>query len=316
MNAMPNRCYQRRRDGPFATIAAFALRIMKPSDSVFVPIRGLRLHCRCWGDPSHPQLFMLHGWMDVSASFQFLVDALDGDWHVIAPDWRGFGLSDWGSAGSYWFPDYLADLDALLTHFTPDSPATVIGHSMGGNVACLYAGTRPERVGALVNLEGFGLVASDSQAAPRRYAKWLKELVREHRFRDYASVEDLVARLVENNPRLTAERAGFLARHWGETRADGSVRLRSDPRHKIVNPVLYRLEEAEACWRSVTAPVLWVEGELTDTPRRLNLGDAALTARRDCFSRLTYRRIANAGHMLHHDQPEALATAIEEFLHG
>ncbi len=289
---------------------------MKPSDSVFVPIRGLQYHCRCWGDPASRRLFMLHGWMDVSASFQFLIDAFAGRWHVIAPDWRGFGLSDWGGDGGYWFPDYLADLDALLAHFSPTEPATVIGHSMGGNVACLYAGARPERVAALVNLEGFGLMAGDPQAAPSRYAKWLRELLRDHRFRDYADYQDLAARLVERNPRLSGERAAFLARHWGEARADGKVRLRSDPRHKIVNPVLYRLAEAEACWRSVTAPVLWVEGEFTDTPRRLDLDEAGLAARRGCFSRLTYRKIAAAGHMLHHDQPEALAAVIEEFLRG
>jgi pimeloyl-ACP methyl ester carboxylesterase len=259
---------------------------------------------------------MLHGWMDVSASFQFLIDALTRDWRVIAPDWRGFGLSAWGSAGSYWFPDYLADLDALLAHFSPDVPVNLIGHSMGGNVACLYAGARSERIAALVNLEGFGLVAADPQGAPRRYEKWLQELPREHRFRDYASLSALAARLIAANRRLTPERAAFLAHHWGEERPDGKVRLRSDPRHKIVNPVLYRLEEAEACWRSVIAPVLWVEGELTDTPRRLNLDEAALAARRECFGRLTYRRIAGAGHMLHHDQPEALAAVIEEFLRG
>ncbi len=300
--------------GAFVTIAPFVMRVMKPSDSIQVPTRGLQIHCRCWGDPAHPRLFMLHGWMDVSASFQFLVDALAGAWHVVAPDWRGFGLSDWGSAGGYWFPDYLADLDVLLSHFSPHDPAIVIGHSMGGNVACLYAGARPERIRALVNLEGFGLTASDPQSAPRRYEKWLRELARDHGFREYTSFEDLAARLIESNPRLAPERARFLARHWGEARADGNVRLRSDPRHKIVNPVLYRLEEAEACWRSVTAPVLWVEGALTETPQRLTLDEAALAARRACFSRLTYRRIANAGHMLHHDQPEALAGVIEEFL--
>jgi pimeloyl-ACP methyl ester carboxylesterase len=287
---------------------------MRQSESIFVPIRGLRYHCRAWGSAGDPLLVMLHGWMDVSASFQFLVDALRGAWRVIAPDWRGFGRTEWGRAGSYWFPDYLADLDALLARFSADDPVRLIGHSMGGNVACLYAGARPERIRALVNLEGFGMVASDPQAAPARYEKWLHELVREHRFRDYESFEDLATRLRQTNPRLTPERAAFLARHWGEAIATGRIRLRSDPRHKIVNPVLYRLEEAEACWRGVAAPVLWVEGELTDTPRRLKLDDAALAARRNCFGQLTYRKIAGAGHMLHHDQPEALGAVIEEFL--
>lgn len=287
----------------------------KPSESVFVSVRGLRYHCRCWGAADRPRLFLLHGWMDVSASFQFLVDALEGDWRVIAPDWRGYGLTEHGRSDCYWFPDYLADLDALLAHFEPDRPATLVGHSMGGNVACLYAGARPERVGALVNLEGFGLAGSDPARAPERLAKWLHELARVHSFRDYASFAELAARLQANNPRLSAERAAFLAHHWGVTREDGAgVRLRADPAHKIVNPVPYRLAEAEACWRSVRAPALWVEGAESDTPRRLGLAGADLAARRACFARLTLRVLPAAGHMVHHDQPEALARAIEDFL--
>ena len=114
---------------------------MKPSTSLFIDIRGLRYHIRSWGDNDAPKLFMLHGWMDVSASFQFTVDALKGDWHVLAPDWRGFGLTDWAPA-DYWFPDYVADLDVLLNLLSHDEPATIVGHSMGGNIAGLYAGAR------------------------------------------------------------------------------------------------------------------------------------------------------------------------------
>src|SRR5690606_19020317 len=92
---------------------------MKPFRSEYLPVRGLRYHVRHWGDESAPMLVMLHGWMDVSASFQFVVDALQQDWHVIAPDWRGFGLTSYSSAGTYWYPDYLADLDAILRHYSP-----------------------------------------------------------------------------------------------------------------------------------------------------------------------------------------------------
>src|SRR5256885_12175401 len=111
---------------------------MRQSRSEFVNIRTMRYHVRTWGDARAPKLFMLHSWMDVSASFQFVVDELRHDWHVIAPDWRGFGLSEWTREG-YWFPDYIADLDLLLEHFQPESPAYIVGHSMGGNVANLYA---------------------------------------------------------------------------------------------------------------------------------------------------------------------------------
>jgi pimeloyl-ACP methyl ester carboxylesterase len=288
---------------------------MKASESIFVPVRGLRYHCRVWGEPDAPTLFILHGWMDVSASFQFLVDAMRGGWRVVAPDWRGFGLTEWTKGGSYWFPDYFADLDALLGHFSPDTPATLIGHSMGGNVAGMYAGVRPERVARLVSLEGFGLAGAGPEKAPERYARWLKELSEDApAFRDYDSFEALAERLRGNNPRLTRERALFLARHWGLAKPDGRVALASDPAHKLVNPVLYRIEEAAACWDKVAAPVLWVSGSETAIPKQLKLSDAELAARKARFRRLTERVIPGAGHMLHHDQPERLAEVIEEFL--
>ena len=287
---------------------------MKPSEAVFVDVRGLRYHCRCWGDPHAPALFLLHGWMDVSASFQFLVDALRRDWRAIAPDWRGFGLTQWSGADSYWFPDYLADLDALLRHFSPTAPVTLIGHSMGGNVACLYAGVRPERIAKLVNLEGFGLATTDPSRAPRRYLEWLDELQQRQGFRDYADFDALASRLQQNNPRLTRERAVFLAQHWGMATPDGRVALRSDPAHKRVNAVLYRVDEAQACWRRVAAPVLWVEGADSQSRARLRIDGAAYEDRKRCFAALTARTIADAGHMLHHDQPEQLAQVVEEFL--
>src|SRR5689334_13861351 len=148
--------------------------MMRPSQSHIVHVRGLRYHVRTWGVPSQPKLVLLHGWMDVSASFQFLADALVGDWYVIAPDWRGFGLSECASEG-YWFPDYIAGLDVLLRELSPEEPVHFVGHSMGGNVAGLYAGVRPTRIASLALLEGFGLPRTQSTAAPDRFEKWLTE---------------------------------------------------------------------------------------------------------------------------------------------
>jgi pimeloyl-ACP methyl ester carboxylesterase len=287
---------------------------MKSSESIFLEVRGLRYHVRSWGREGAPKIFMLHGWMDVSASFQFVVDAMRGDWQVLAPDWRGYGLTGWSAAGSYWYPDYFADLDRVLAHFERDQPVNLVGHSMGGNIACIYAGVRPKRIARLVNLEGLGMRNTDPAEAPDRYARWLEELGETQRFRDYASFAELAARLSEGNARLSVERSLFLAQHWGRERADGRIELRSDPLHKIVNPVLYRAEEVSACLRRIIAPVLWVQGGDTDLPRRMRISAVELGRRKACIGELSEAVIPGAGHMLHHDQPAGVAAAIEGFL--
>ncbi len=289
------------------------MRSGKPSRSSFLTIRGVRYHVRRWGPPDGPPLFLLHGWMDVSASFQFLVDALEGPWQCIAPDWRGFGLSGWNEEG-YWFPDYLADLDALLDLCPGRGLVPLVGHSMGGNIACLYAGVRPERVSRVVSLEGFGLPATRSEEAPERYRRWLDELKTPAAFSDYPSLEAVAARLRKNNPRLTEHQARFLAPHWAAPGPDGRVRPRSDPQHKGVNPVLYRLEEAMACWRGIEAPVLWVLGEESALARRRREAPEEFDQRSAAIRRLRVETLAGAGHMMHHDQPRALARLVEAFL--
>jgi pimeloyl-ACP methyl ester carboxylesterase len=292
--------------------------MFRPSRSEFIDVRGLRYHLRCWGEPAGARhtLVMLHGWMDVSASFQFVVDALGDGWRVIAPDWRGYGLTERSPADSYWFPDYLADLERILDAVARD-PAVLVGHSMGGNLALLYAGIRPGRVRAVVNLEGFGLRETRAAQAPGRYAQWLDELQAGAALRDYASAADVVARLRRNNPRLTAARAEFLARHWAQQQPDGRWAVAGDPAHRIVNPVLYRLDEVLACWARIACPVLWVRADDTDVLRHVADDPAAalreVERRRAAIADVEEVVIEDAGHRVHHDQPERLAQVIRGF---
>ena len=286
---------------------------LKPSRSLTVPIRGLAYHVRTWGDAGADKLFMLHGWMDVGASFQFLVDALTRDWFVIAPDWRGFGRSEWCPDG-YWYPDYVADLDALLAHFAPGERARLIGHSLGGNVVNLYAGLRPERVSHVVSLDGFGIPAEGPEAAPAKFVKWMDALAAPPAFSPYASMSAVADRLQKNNRRLPREKAEFLAQHWAEPLPDGSAQLVSDPRHKLPFPTVYRLEEVFAIWRQVSAPVLWVAARDSFVERWLNEGEDGIARRMAVLRDVRRITIEDAGHMLHHDQPQAVAAAIEPFL--
>ncbi len=293
---------------------------MIASVSEFVTLRGLRVHVRRWGRPDAPKLFMLHGWMDVAASFQFIADPLAGDWQILAPDARGFGLSDWpvhaAGGGNYWFPDYLADLEALLDHYAPGEQVNLVGHSMGANIVCIYAGVRPGRVRRVVDLEGFGLRHSGPGRAAARYAQWLDDIQTPPSLRDYASLAEVAARLTRTNPRLHAERAAFLAANWAAPTADGRYGLLADPAHKLRGPLPYLVDEVMAIWSKVSAPVLHVEAK--DSPTLASIrGDMALDEFRQrfrAFPNWTEAVVEDAGHMLHHDQPEQVAALIAGFM--
>lgn len=297
----------------------------RPSRSTWWTIRGLRYHAHEWGDASlataeTPTLVMVHGWMDVGASFQFVVDALQAlggpARHIVAPDWRGFGRTEAPGADAYWFPDYLGDLDALIRAVSPDRPVDLLGHSMGGNVVMSYAGARPARIRRLINLEGFGLPRSRPEEAPGRLTKWLDELQEVQTLRDYGSASDVAARLRTNNPRLSHDKAAWLATHWAQPDAQGRWQILGDPAHRRTNPVPYQVDEVLATWRAITAPLLWVEGSETALDRwwghRYSL--AEFHTRLAVVHQFRAETLPGAGHMMHHDQPEALAQLVAHFL--
>jgi len=280
-----------------------------------VRVRGLDMHLTRWGPPpseSVPPIVLLHGWLDSGETFQFMVDALRRNRPLVALDWRGFGRSEWPAEG-YWFPDYLGDLDALLDQLSPAVPVCLVGHSMGGNIACLYAGLRPERVRSIVNLEGFGLARTSPEQAPARLRKWLSQLKAQAPRKDYASFEELAAVIRFRYPRFTLAQAAFVAAAWGKLDDGGRVRLAADPRHHWVNPVLYKREDAEACWRELRAPLLMLVGELSDSLAKLG-ADGTESAFRAIFPHIEIARVAGAGHMLHIEKPELVAQWVESFL--
>ena len=329
----------------------------RSSRSEFVPIRGLSYHVRIWdsrdanttaASAGPPQarpapsggsalhevksvgapVILVHGWMDVAASYQFMVDALSDAFAagrtVIAPDWRGFGETTSAEGGAqadhYWFPDYLADLDFLLDHYAQQTPVDLVGHSMGGNVAMIYAGVRPERIRRLVNLEGFGLPAAKPAQAPGRYVKWMDELKSLHRgdlgLKSYDDAAGVATRLMKTNPRLSLDKANWLASHWARPDAAGQWRIMGEASHKITSANIYRAEETLEIYQRISAPVLAVEA-LSDSMHKWYAGQYTLD---DYHERLTHvpkatvAVIEDAGHMLHHDQPARLAQLIEEFL--
>lgn len=257
-------------------------------------------------------MILLHGFQDTGDTFQFLVDEFERDRPLVALDWRGFGRSGWARDG-YWFPDYLADLDQWLDRVSPDLPVRLLGHSMGGNVASLYAGLRPDRVRAIVNLEGFGLPRTSPERAPARLVEWLDQIKSVPPLRTYDSFDHLASIIQFRYPRFGEARSRFIAAAWGKIESDGRVHLLGDARHRWVNPLLYKREDAEAVWRAVRAPMLMVLGEESDFLAKLG-EDGTDAAWRAMVRDIEIVHIAGAGHMLHIERPEAIAPLIERFL--
>jgi pimeloyl-ACP methyl ester carboxylesterase len=296
--------------------------IQKLSRSEFVPIRHLSYHVLQWGTPSPDKtpLVMVHGWMDVAASFQFVIDALKDDHWVIAPDWRGFGLTDTPNTDNFFFPDYLADLDQLLGHYVGERQVHLMGHSMGGHIATMYAGIRPERIKKLINLEGFGMPATRPAQAPSRLAKWMDELKAVQRgemdLKPYPSLEAVAQRLIKTNPRLGTDKAHWLAQHWARANDQGEWRILGHAAHKVVNAQLFKTDETQAIYERITAPTLCVVASTDSMSQwwndRYTLDE--FKQRIASIPQLTHAVVEEAGHMLHHDQPQVVASLIEDFI--
>jgi pimeloyl-ACP methyl ester carboxylesterase len=187
---------------------------------------------------------------------------------------------------------------------------------MGGNVVMAYAGVRPARIRRLINLEGFGMPRTRPEQAPARLARWLDELKSPQSLRDYDTVQDITARLLSNDPLLTPDKAAWLSTHWARHGADGRWHILGDPAHKRVNPVLYRVDETLECWKHITAPLLWVEGDRTDLKAwwGTHFSKEEFHERLSVVKHVRKATLSPSGHMLHHDQPQALAALLSDFL--
>jgi pimeloyl-ACP methyl ester carboxylesterase len=281
------------------------------SQSDFIRVRGLRYHVRRWGDAAAPKVFLLHGFLDVSATWQPVAEGLLPRFQVLAPDLRGFGHTEWPQDG-YWFQDYVGDVEAMLDHYSPREPVLLVGHSMGAQIASLYAGLRPERVKKLVCLDGLFLPDMEPALAPKRFRRWLDELKDLPQQKSYASFDELAGRIRKQHPDLPADRAGFVARCWGREDGHGRIALCADPKHRLSGPGLYRNEESMAIWREIAAPTLFVDAGQSQFRNAIAPEEAA--RRRACFRDHRAVVVERGSHMLHFSAPAETARAIAAFL--
>ena len=292
-------------------VTAYAPR--KIATSEFVDMRGLQCHVRRWGPRDAQPLVLLHGSRDCGATFQFIVDEFVGDYQFIAPDWRGYGRTDWNPQG-YWFQDYLADLDIVLDALLPGVRVPLAGHSMGGQVAGIYSGVRPQRVSKLIALDAFGLVDSDPSETPDYLSKWIR-IWREgpEQSRPYETLAQMAQRLCVTNRRLTMDKALFLAAESSRARPDGLLEWAFDPLHRAPFAVTHRKAEWAACMQRIEAPTLWIA---SGRASRIESEPGGLAARAALVKTIVCEKLEDTSHNLHHDRPVEVARIMEAFLTG
>lgn len=260
-------------------------------------------------------LLFIHGFLDAGATVELLAKPLvDAGFEVIAPDLRGFGGSDRVPAGAYYhFADYVADIDDLVDTLVPAGGGEkpwlgVIGHSMGGTVATMWAGTRPERVTKLAILEGLGALQEDPALAVDRMRGWLRDLGRVRREnRSFESVEEAVTRLQSTHPKIERARLASRAARLVTPSPGGGVRWAHDPLHRTLSPIPFQVRVYESYLRAITCPTLFVDGG----PEGWRPPDEA--ERLACIANLTKRSLPTAGHMMHWTQPDELAAELLSF---
>ncbi len=284
-----------------------------PASRIYFSQR-LRLHYVDWGNPGAPPLLLVHGGRDHCRNWDWVATALRRDWHILAPDLRGHGDSQWSMSGNYSMAAYLYDL-AQLIHQQELAPVSIIAHSLGGMIALRYAGIYPENVRRLIAIEGMGMTpASMAERGRRPIAERMQRWIAEERAlsgrmpRRYASLEDAFRRMQEANRHLSAEQALHLTQHGVNQNEDGTYSWKFDNYVRADPPYGMTREDVEALWSRIACPTLLVYGKES----------WAISPEEDGrirhFKNARVVSFDNAGHWVHHDRLEAFLELVRDFL--
>ncbi len=281
----------------------------------FLSIRGLELAVHRWGSADRPVLLFIHGFLDHGKAFAPMAELLCDRWQIVAPDMRGHGESGWvGQGGNYHFADYYDDLRLIVEQLR--GPVGLIGHSMGGMIATGVAALFPEKIRALMLLDGMGPPNGSASEGLPRLQQFVETLAkqdlqlspaqRRHARKALPSLAAAAARLQAANPRLSPAIAARLA-ETGTEAVVGGFCWRHDPLHRVPSARPFRVDEAVDLWRGLTMPVLSIYAEHS------NWCPPDLDERYALIEQLVCRQLPGAGHNLHHEFPQQLAAVAAQW---
>ncbi len=276
----------------------------------------LKLHYVEWGDKDAPVLLMIHGMRDHCRNWDWVAKDLSKDYRVIAPDLRGHGDSEWMRGGSYYFPDFVADINQLVSQTTkPDEKISIMCHSFGGSVGIYYAGIFPDKVERLIAIEGLGpppqfIEMMQKTKVEDRLTTWMDSI---HKLsartpKKYESLDAAIGRMHEENSHLSYEQARHLSVHGLNQNEDGTWSWKFDNYLRLMAPVRISSKDQEALWSRVSCPVFLLYGGKS----------WALAPEKDdrakFFQKASFHTFEQAGHWLHHDELDEFIKLSRDFL--
>ena len=274
----------------------------------------LRLHYLDWGNAGAPPLLLIHGNRDHCHNWDWVAQELRDEYHIIAPDLRGHGDSQWATGSTYSSVEFVYDI-AQLVHQTKLAPLKIIAHSLGGGVALKYAGTYPENVSAMVVIEGTGGPWWMRQDRPPH--ELLRDWIDSTRKmsgrgpRRYASLEEAYERMQEANQHLNPEQARHLTIHGSNQNEDGTYTWKFDNYTHAMSPYDMPYKDTMALWKNIRCPVLLVSGSESWARHAIDRGDITKQ-----FQNARHEVINDAGHWVHHDQLAIFLNMSREFLNA
>ncbi|HEY6393906.1 MAG TPA: alpha/beta hydrolase [Candidatus Binataceae bacterium] len=284
--------------------------IIGPTSHYFYSQR-LKLHYVDWGNPDKPLMVLVHGGRDHCRNWDWVALDLRQHYHVIAPDLRGHGDSDWSVGGSYSMIDYVLDLRQLMNAI-PREPTVLIGHSLGGGIVLQHTGVFPDSVKQVVSIEGMGPppgMIKDS-AAHERMENWIGQMqaLARRKVREYASIDEALTRMREANPHLSREQARHLTIHGVRRNENGTYSWKFDNYVHATSPYMFNRADAAEIWGRITCPTLLIRGTESWA------GDWVRDGRIRAFRNATSVTVNDAGHWVHHDRLDEFAKVVHQFL--
>jgi len=274
----------------------------------------LRLHYVDWGNRDAPPMLLVHGGRDHCRNWDWVAQELRKDYHIIAPDLRGHGDSQWMLGGAYNQIDYVYDIAQLL-HQTKLTPVTIISHSLGGSVSLSYTGLYPDSVKKLVAIEGMGpppafVKERLNKPLADRIHEWVDDLrkISGRSPRKYKSIEEAFQRMQTENPHLSSERARHLTVHGVNQNEDGTYSWKFDNYVRAFPPIGVPFDEQYKIFERITCPTMLVRGTESWA------SDPSKDGRSKHIKDVQVVNIEKAGHWVHHDQLDIFLGHVRDFL--